>query len=53
MVVMVVIGSNFYFEVMTFVVIGSNDVVIQEEKGQKVIGSNTSYKWSNGEVMVK
>ena len=53
MVVMVVIGSNFYFEVMTFVVIGSNHVVIQEESGQKVIGSNTTSKWSNGEVMVK
>ena len=43
-VVMVEMGSNFYFEVMTFVVIGSNDVVIQEESGQKVIGSNTAYK---------
>ena len=53
MVVMVVIGSNFYFEVMTFVVICSNDVVIQEESGQKVFGSNTAYKWINGEVMVK
>ena len=53
MVVMVVIGSNFYFEVMTFVVIGSNDVVIQGESGQKVIGSNTAYKWSNGEVVMK
>ena len=40
---MVVIRCNFYFEVMTFVVIGSNDVVIQEESGQKVIGSNTIY----------
>ena len=53
MVVMVVFGSNFYFEVMTFVVIGSNDVVIQEESGQQLIGSNTAYKWSNGEVMMK
>ena len=44
MVVMVVIGSNFYCEVMTFVVIGSNDVVIQEESRQKVIGSNAAYK---------
>ncbi len=53
MVVIVVIGSNFYCEVMTFVVIGSNDVVIQYDIGQKVIGSNAAYKWSNGEVMMK
>jgi hypothetical protein len=28
-------GSNSYFEVMTFEVIGSNDVVIKQESGQK------------------
>jgi hypothetical protein len=41
MVVMVVIGSNSYFEVMTFEVIGSNDVVIKNEltgrQGQLVV----------------
>ncbi len=40
MVVMVVIESNSYFEVMTFEVIGSIDVVIKHESGQKVICSN-------------
>ncbi len=54
MVVMVVIGSNSYFEViMTFEVIGSNDVVIKHESGQKVICSNTADKCSNDEVMIK
>ena len=53
MVVMVVIGSNSYFEVMTFEVIGSNDVVIKHESGQIVICSNTADKCSNDEVMMK
>ena len=53
MVVMEVIGSNFYFEVMTFEVISSNDVVIKHESGQKVICSNTADKYSNDEVMMK
>ena len=53
MVVMVVIGSNSYFEVMTFEVIGSNDVVIKQESGQKVICSNTADQCSNDEVMMK
>ena len=53
MVVMVVIGSNSYFEVMTFKVIGSNDVVIKQESGQKVICCNTVDQCSNDEVMMK
>ena len=53
MVVMEVIGSNSYFEVMTFEVIGSNDVVIKRESGQKVICSNTADQCSNDEVFMK
>ena len=55
MVVMVVIGSNSYFEVMTFEVIGSNhdDVVIKQESGQKVICSNTADQCSNDKVIMK
>ncbi len=53
MVVMVVIGSNSYFEVMIFEVIGSNDVVIKHESGQKVICINTADKCSNNEVIMK
>ena len=53
MVVMVVTGGNSYFEVMTFEVIGSNDVVIKQESGQKVICSNTADQCSNDKVIIK